>query len=152
MQSLAIPGWFGEGVWRGRVGALRALERAVMLTAVQSLRLLVRRGVASGIVEVVGDVDGVCFEAGDACLEGFGGGGGEPCGAAPWVVVGVLDESVVDWVFVDVAESCHEGRLAGDEGVVIVIPDAAALGVVESVEAGGGVAVEGFEPWVEGVG
>ena len=114
----------------GREGALRALARAVMLTAVQSLRLLVRRGVASGIFEVVGDVDGVCFEAGDAGLEGFGGGGGEPCGAAPWVVVGVLNESVVDWVFVDVAESCHEGRLAGDEGVVIVIPDAAALGVV----------------------
>ena len=38
------PGWFGEGVWGERVGALRARERAVILTAVQSLRLLVRRG------------------------------------------------------------------------------------------------------------
>ena len=105
-----------------------------------------------GLFEVAGDVDGVCFEACDACLEGFGGGGGEPCGAGPWVVAGVLDESVVDWVFVYVAESCHEGWLAGDEGVVIVIPDAAALGGVEAVEAGGCVAVEGFEPWVEGMG
>jgi hypothetical protein len=39
-------GGLGEGlVGRGLAGALRALERAVMLTAVQSLRLLVRRGV-----------------------------------------------------------------------------------------------------------
>ena len=33
MRSLAIPGVFG-----GRVGALRAPERAVILTAVRSLR------------------------------------------------------------------------------------------------------------------
>ncbi len=35
-----VPGLVG----RWRVGALRARERAVMLTAVQSLRLLIRRG------------------------------------------------------------------------------------------------------------
>ena len=40
VRSLACPGVFGGGL----VGAVRAQERAVILTAVQSIRLLIRRG------------------------------------------------------------------------------------------------------------
>ena len=42
VRSLAVPGLLG-----GLAGALRAQERAVILTAVQSLRLLVRRGAST---------------------------------------------------------------------------------------------------------
>jgi hypothetical protein len=66
-RCASAEGWWGEG----RVGALRARGRAVILTAVQSLRLRVRRG-AGGESGLIGERRAGAQRSQGACSEGAG--------------------------------------------------------------------------------